>query len=87
MTVLEVLQTAQEVWPAVQWEIDDTPTHPHMVYLLKIDSTESRKLLGWSPVWDMYHAVRMAIFWYRAYYENGHILSHYDIRDYEEELS
>jgi hypothetical protein len=31
----------------------------------------------------MDHAVRMAILWYRAYYQTGHILTEEDIRDYE----
>ena len=83
MSVLEVLQVAQGVWPAVDWEVDDTPTHPGMVYLLKIDSTKAKKELGWKPKWDMDHAVRMAILWYRAYYQTGYILTEEDIRDYE----
>jgi len=83
MSVLEVLQVAQSVWSAVQWEVDETPTHPFMQYLLKIDSTESRKLLGWKPKWDMEHAVRMATLWYKIFYETGHIMTEEDIRDYE----
>jgi CDP-glucose 4,6-dehydratase len=83
MTVLEVLQTAQQVWPEVDWWVDDTPTHPHMVYLLKIDSTESRKLLGWRPVWDMKTAVEVSIRWYKEYYESGIILTDDNIESYE----
>ena len=82
MSVLDVLKTAQGVWPAVQWEVNEAETHRFMVYLLKIDSTKIKKL-GWKPVWNMGHAVRMAILWYRVYYETGHILSNEDIRDYE----
>ena len=83
MRVLEVLQTAQSVWPAVQWEVDYTPTHPHMVYLLKIDSTESRKLLGWKPVWGMEQAVGQSILWYKAFYESGQIMTNLNIDEYE----
>jgi CDP-glucose 4,6-dehydratase len=86
MNVLEVLQIAQSVWPTVQWEIDETPTHPFMQYLLKIDSTESRKLLGWIPKWTMQEAVETSILWYRDFYENGKINSEIDIAEYEEEL-
>jgi len=82
MTVLEVLQTAKEVWPVINWEIDNTPTHPGMVYLLKIDSTESRKLLGWEPRWSMKYAVARSIRWYKEYYETGKILTTEDIEDY-----
>jgi CDP-glucose 4,6-dehydratase len=83
LTVLEVLQTAKSVWPAVDWVVDDTPTHPGMVYLLKIDSTKAKKELGWQPKWDMEHAVRMATLWYKIFYETGHIMTEQDIRDYE----
>ncbi len=83
MSVLEVLETAQGVWPKVQWKIDSTATHPFMVYKLKIDSTESRKLLGWKPVWDTEVAVERTINWYRNYYEEGRIRSNDDIDDYE----
>ncbi len=83
MTVLEVLELAKSVWPKIDWEIDDTPTHPNMVYLLKIDSTKSRKELGWSPTWDMGLAVRKTIKWYKDFYENGIISSDDNITEYE----
>jgi CDP-glucose 4,6-dehydratase len=83
MSVMEVLQVAKRVWPKIEWEIDNLPTHPHMVYLLKIDSSDSKKLLGWKPVWNMEQAVRVAINWYRAYYEHDIIVTNDDIEDYE----
>jgi CDP-glucose 4,6-dehydratase len=84
LSVLEVLELAKLIWPQVDWEVDNEPTHPHMVYLLKIDSTESKKLLGWKPIWDMQHAVMMSVLWYKVYYETGDVITSYDIRDYEE---
>ena len=83
LTVLEVLQIAKSVWPAVKWEVDDTPTHKGMVYLLKIDSTKSKKELGWTPRWNMEKAVVKAVEWYREYYQTGQILTEEDIREYE----
>jgi CDP-glucose 4,6-dehydratase len=84
MSVLEVLQIAQGVWPAVQWEIDSSPTHPFMQYLLKIDSTKARKELGWRPRWTMQEAVEIAILWYKDFYEHhGKINSEIDIKEYE----
>lgn len=87
MTVGEVLTIAKEEWPAVHWTVDNAPTHRFMVYLLKIDSTESQKLLGWRSVWPMEIAVRRAISWYRAYFEQGKIVTNADIDAYEKELS
>lgn len=87
MTVLEVLQTAKNVWPKIEWEVDDAPTHPFMQYLLKIDSTESMKILGWKPQWSMRQAVEQSIRWYMRFHENGTILTDTDIEDYTHELS
>lgn len=86
MTVLEVLQTAKEVWPAIEWEVDDTPTHPHMVYLLKIDSSRAIKELGWKPCWDMEQAVKRSIAWYLSFYRNNTVKSNTDIDDYERDF-
>lgn len=83
MTVLQVLEIAQEVWPEVNWEVNEAETHKFMVYLLRLDSTESRNVLGWKPVWDMGHSIRMATLWYKIYYQTGVIMTDTDIRDYE----
>ena len=82
MTVLQVLETAKEVWPEVEWEINEAETHPFMVYLLKLDSTESRKLLGWEPRWNMKYAVARSIRWYKEFYQTGKVLTTEDIEDY-----
>jgi CDP-glucose 4,6-dehydratase len=84
MSVLEVLQLAHEIWPDVEWEVDATPTHPHMVYLLKLDSTESRKLLGWKPIWTIEEAIKRTVLWYKDYYEDGIVTTDIDIEEYEE---
>jgi len=86
MSVLEILQISKNIWPKVKWEIDNLPTHPHMVYLLKIDSTESKKLLGWKPVWNMRQAVEQSIGWYRSYYQDGYISTEDNIKQYEEDM-
>jgi len=86
MTVEEVLKISKSIWPKISWEVDDTPTHKFMVYLLKIDSTESKKLLGWRPVWKMEEAVRKSIEWYKMYYEKGVINTEFDIDRYTEDM-
>lgn len=83
MTVQEILIIAKKIWPRVSWTIDETATHPFMVYLLKIDSTKAMKDLGWYPVWDMRYAVTRTIKWYRNYYENGTVDTMEDIEEFE----
>ena len=86
MTVLDVLKVAKEVWPKIEYVVKEEETHPSMVQLLKIDSTEAKRKLGWKPRWGMEEAIRRTVEWYRAYYSTGGILSHKDISDYEGEL-
>jgi CDP-glucose 4,6-dehydratase len=82
MSVLDILTIAKEVWPEVCWEINEAETHRFMVYLLKLDSSESYKQLGWRPRWSMKYSVARAIRWYKKYYETGKILTTEDIEDY-----
>jgi CDP-glucose 4,6-dehydratase len=86
MSVLQILEIAKEVWPDVEYEINEAETHPHMVYLLKLDSTESHNILHWKPVWGMKYSVARAVRWYKEYYETGKILTNNDIEDYTYEL-
>jgi CDP-glucose 4,6-dehydratase len=81
--VLEVLQVAKSVWPAVTWQVDDKPTHKFMVYLLKLDSIESRNQLGWRPVWNAEEAVIASIQWYKNYYEGREASSRATILMYD----
>jgi CDP-glucose 4,6-dehydratase len=83
LSVIELLEIAHDVWPEIKWEVDNKPTHPHMVYLLKIDSIEAKKILGWQPQLNMKRAVQWAVEWYREYYESGNLLTDSNIEVYE----
>jgi len=86
MTVLDVLKVAKSAWPKIEYVVKEKETHPSMVQLLKIDSTESRTKLGWRPRWDMETAIHKSIEWYRQYYENGIVMTDKQIDEYEEGL-
>jgi hypothetical protein len=43
-------------------------------------------VLGWRPRWSMEEAVWRTLTWYKAWYEEGDILTDTDIDDYEEEM-
>ena len=82
MSVLEVLEIAQSVWPKIQYVIKEEETHKGMVNLLKIDSTKAKQMLGWKPRWTMQEAVERAVVWYRDWYEKGEVNSIKDIEDF-----
>lgn len=83
MTVLDILKVAQKIWPKVKYVVKEEETHPSMVELLRIDSTEARKVLKWKPQLDMETAVSWAIQWYMNYYEDGKVDTDNDIEAYE----
>lgn len=83
MTVLDILKVAQKIWPKVRYVVKEEETHPSMVQLLRIDSTEARKVLKWKPQLDMETAVSWAIQWYMNYYEHGKVDTDDDIGSYE----
>jgi CDP-glucose 4,6-dehydratase len=86
MSVLEVLEIAEKVWPKIQYIVKEEETHKGMVNLLKIDSTKAKQLLGWKPRWTMQEAVERAVIWYRDWYQDGIIHSLQDIKSFEEGL-
>ena len=83
MTVENILKVAKNYWREVDWEVDDKPTHPGMVYLLRIDNTKAKKELGWHPALNMWNAVKNTILWYKSWYEDGIVCSDSDITDYQ----
>lgn len=83
ISVLEILKIAKKIWSEVEWEIDEAPTHPHMTYLLKLDSTKARKELDWKPILSTIRAVEWTIGWYRNYYQAGKVSSESNIALYE----
>ena len=83
MSVLDILKTAKIYWPKIDWEVDNTPTHPKMVYLLRIDNSKAKDELGWRPAYNMKTAVKKTIEWYKDFYEHGLISSESDIIDYQ----
>lgn len=87
LSVLDILTIAKRVWPDVEWKYSDEPTHPNMVYLLRLDTTESKKLLNWKPVWSIKRAVIKSISWYKHYYRSRSVFSESDITDFEAEVS
>jgi CDP-glucose 4,6-dehydratase len=52
--------------PGLRWELDPTE-QPHEAHSLRLDSARARTRLGWRPHWDLEHALRATVDWYRAY--------------------
>ena len=83
LTVLEVLKIAKNHWDKIEWVIDEQPTHDHMVYQLKLDSSKALNSLGWKTLWSTEKAIAKTIEWYRAYFQEGEVLTDKQIEEFE----
>lgn len=83
MTVLQVLEVAQQVWDKIRYRIVEKERHKGMVNLLKIDSTLAHNELGWHNRWDQKLAIEKTIEWYRDYFTKDKINTDEDIEHYE----
>ncbi len=83
MTVLQVLEVAQQVWNKIRYRIVEKERHKGMVNLLKIDSTLAHNELGWHNRWDQKLAIEKTIEWYRDYFTLNKINTDEDIEHYE----
>lgn len=69
-------------WPDFRVEADPGP-HPHEAPLLRLDSTLSHDVLGWSSVWNAGVAINRTVAWYRAWHEDGILRSGDDLDTFE----
>jgi len=62
--------------------------NPHEAKYLKLDCSKAKTKLDWYPIWDLNHALRKTVEWYKAYYnqENMINITLRQIRTYEESV-
>lgn len=73
-----VIDKIAALWgDGAQWDLD-TNHHPYEARYLKLDSSKSRGLLGWSPKLDLGASLERVVEWYRKYSDNA------DMRHYTE---
>ena len=86
--VREVLATLKSTWKNFEWTVEEnSESKLHEATLLHLDSSKSKELLGWNPVWGFEVGVKKTGEWYREYQESGKILSTQQIHDYVSEAS
>ena len=47
--------------------------NPHESEVLRLDCRKIERVLGWTPHWDVKHAVKETALWYKLYYEDGDV--------------
>ncbi|MBT3285766.1 MAG: CDP-glucose 4,6-dehydratase [Victivallales bacterium] len=87
LTVGEMVTRMGTHWPALRCQSPALAAQPHEANLLMLDSTKARRLLGWQPVWDVGETLARSAQWYRAFHEQGHVLTDEQIGTYAATLA
>lgn len=80
-TVAEVLRALSQQWSNLRWHVTEAP-QPHEAMLLYLDSAKARSQLRWQPVWNIDTTLVKTAAWYRAWLEEGRIISRQQLADY-----
>lgn len=80
-TVADVLAILAQHWPALQWQLAETP-QLHEASLLQLDCAKARSRLKWRPVWGIEEALARTAEWYRAWSENREVSSRRQLQSY-----
>ena len=68
MSVKQIVEQFQQLWPRSFEYIIDSQAHFHEANFLKLDSTKARQLLGWAPHWDIYTTLQKTVDWYQTWH-------------------
>ncbi len=81
ITVLDLVQKIQKIWPKVKYEIKEDDTL-HETKILRLDSTKARSFLNWEPLYNIDKAIEQTIYWYLDYYTNNEVTTYKQIKEY-----
>lgn len=87
MTVGEVAEKMHRCWDKMNFDIVPESSAPHEAGLLRLDCSKAEKYLNWHGVWSSSQAVEHTAAWYRAFYENGLIVTTDDLNEYTKEAA
>lgn len=82
ITVEEVVKNVKKYWDKIDYEINSDQNQPHEANLLKLDCSKAHTLLKWKDVWDSNTTFEKTVNWYKAYYEEGKVLTKEDLKSY-----
>jgi len=83
-SVIWVLKYLRRRFHNLRWEIS-TVRNGYEAGVLRIDSSKSRLMLGWQPLWNLEEALERTIQWYECYLGGGDVrsLSESQVAEYE----
>jgi CDP-glucose 4,6-dehydratase len=67
LSVAEVLSRLQAHWPELAWQMEpNADAAPHEARFLYLDSSKARRVLNWTPTWDLATGLEKTAQWYRT---------------------
>jgi CDP-glucose 4,6-dehydratase len=79
--VADIIAVMREMLPALRVEIEPDAAGRHESALLQLDSSKALARLGWRPRWEG-EMLERTIAWYKAWYEEGRVVSSTQLDDY-----
>jgi CDP-glucose 4,6-dehydratase len=83
--VADIVAMLQQRLPGLAVEQQPETAGRHESGLLELDSSKAAGRLGWQPVWEG-QMLERSLDWYRAYYEEGRLISAEQLADYCRDL-
>lgn len=72
LSVAEILTRLQSHWPELTWSLDpNAASAAHEAGFLYLDSSKARRMLGWTPRWDLADGLQKTAQWYRSVAKHG----------------
>jgi CDP-glucose 4,6-dehydratase len=81
ISVGDILAVMKDMLPQLRVEMEPDAGGRHESGLLQLDSAKAHARLGWRPAWEG-EMLERTIAWYKAWYEEGRVLSHAQLDDY-----
>lgn len=80
-----LVELMHDQWPRINGEFVSQEFSPHEAGFLMLDSTKAKSSLGWSPVWGIDATIKHTINWYRAFEEDGMVITDQQIDLYSQD--
>ena len=82
ISVEDVVKSVSKYWDEVKYEFKEDSEQLHEATFLKLDCSKAHNLLQWRDVWDSDTTFKKTVQWYKAYYQEGNVLTQNDLDDY-----
>ena len=80
--VLQMVKQMRKTWNRIDYQIEQDENNPHEADLLKLDCSKARMKLNWKGAWNRRTTFAKTAEWYRSYYENQHVITQEQLREY-----